>query len=181
MTDTVMTDTVMTEAGPKALQGGVNGPIGGDNAVSATTSTVSQSQDGSQEKTRAKDTGDRQENNEEESEEGRKPWEEMSEEERDEKKRWDEENTYTPDQRRLEIQRILRWPEWAYYEILDVAEDADNATIKTAFRKKSILTHTDRNDDVHAKDVFQSKCKIFKDMTEAKAEHRSLQCSRDPS
>jgi hypothetical protein len=168
-----MTDTVMSEAGPKVLQGGVNGPNGGDNAVSATTSNVSQSQDGSPEKTREKDTGDRKE--------GGKPWEEMSQEERDEKKRRDEENTYTPDQKRLEIQRILSWPEWAYYEILDVPEDADNATIKTAFRKKSILTHTDRNDDVHAKDVFQSKYKVFKDMTEAEAEHRSLQSSRDPS
>jgi hypothetical protein len=175
-----MTDTVMSEAGPKVLQGGVNGQNGGDNAVGATTSNVSQSQDGNPEKTREKDTGDHQENSEEESKEGRKRWEEMSKEERDEKKRRDEQNTYTPDQKILEVQRILRWPEWAYYEILDVPEDADNATIKTAFRKKSILTHTDRNNDVHAKTVFQSKYNVSKIITEAKAEHRSLHSSPDP-
>jgi hypothetical protein len=147
-----MTDTVMTEAGPKAVQGGTNGLNGGDNAISATTSTVSQ--DGGPEKTREKDTGERQKNSEEGSEE--------------------KIETYTPDDRRKEIHRILRWPEWAYYEILEVPEDAGNAAIKKAFHDKSKKTHTDRNGDVDAKKVFQSKYNVFKDMTEAKAEHRSL-------
>jgi hypothetical protein len=64
---------------------------------------------------------------------------------------------YTKDDRKKEVLRILRWPEWAYYEILEVDEDATDAIIRKAFLKKSMLTHTDRNNDVDAKGVFQSK------------------------
>jgi hypothetical protein len=77
--------------------------------------------------------------------------------------------TYTPDEKKNEVLRILRWPEWAYYEILELPLDANDAHVKTAFRNKSKLTHTDRNDDVDAKKVFQSKCKISLDVTVAKA------------
>lgn len=64
---------------------------------------------------------------------------------------------YTPDEKKKEVLRIFSWPDWAYYEILEVEEDATEAHIKKAYHKKSKLTHTDRNDDVQAKEVFQSK------------------------
>jgi hypothetical protein len=68
---------------------------------------------------------------------------------------------YTPDDRKKEILRILNWPDWAYYEILEVKEDATEAEIKTAYYQKSRLTHTDRNNDPQAKEVFQSKWVFF--------------------
>jgi hypothetical protein len=68
--------------------------------------------------------------------------------------------TYTPDEKKKEVLRILRWPARAFYEILELAEDATGEEIKKAYHRKSKLTHTDRNDDVDAKDVFQSKCKV---------------------
>ncbi|KAF2182649.1 heat shock protein DnaJ, partial [Zopfia rhizophila CBS 207.26] len=58
-------------------------------------------------------------------------------------------------EKKNEVLRILRWPDCAYYEILDVEEDANEADIKKAYRMKSMLTHTDRNKDVQAKEVFQ--------------------------
>ncbi|KAJ4329635.1 hypothetical protein N0V87_010697 [Didymella glomerata] len=68
---------------------------------------------------------------------------------------------YTPEEkekeRQEEIIRILRWPDWAYYEILDVRENASTREIIKAYRKKSLLTHTDRNRDREAEEVFKSK------------------------
>jgi hypothetical protein len=64
---------------------------------------------------------------------------------------------YTKDDKKKEVLRILRWPEWAYYEILEVDEDATDAVLRKAFLKKTMLTHTDRNKDVDARGVFQSK------------------------
>lgn len=60
-----------------------------------------------------------------------------------------------PDDKQKEVLRILSWPEAAYYEILEINEDATSDDIDRAFRKKSRLTHTDRNDDPDAKRVFQ--------------------------
>ncbi|OAL56168.1 DnaJ-domain-containing protein [Pyrenochaeta sp. DS3sAY3a] len=79
--------------------------------------------------------------------------EEGQEDERNEEQR--ELKDYQPDSRKKEILRILQWPENAYYEILDVPENAHETDIKSAWRRKSNLTHTDRNNDVQAKEVIQ--------------------------
>jgi hypothetical protein len=68
--------------------------------------------------------------------------------------------SYTPDEKKKEVLRILRWPDRAFYEILELPEEATGGEIKKAYYRKSKLTHTDRNEDVHAKKVFQSKCKV---------------------
>jgi hypothetical protein len=78
-------------------------------------------------------------------------------EERDQDDSQEELKAYKPDEKKLEILRILSWPDWAYYEILEVEENASGIEIKKAFRKKSLLTHTDRNDDAQALMVSQSK------------------------
>jgi curved DNA-binding protein CbpA len=65
-----------------------------------------------------------------------------------------------PDEKKREVLRILRWLARAFYEILELAEDATGEEIKKAYYRKSKLTYTDRNDDVDAKEVFQSKCKV---------------------
>jgi DnaJ-class molecular chaperone len=65
--------------------------------------------------------------------------------------------SYTPDQKKREVLRILKWPSWAHYETLEIAEAASTGEIESAFRRKSLLTHTDQNSDKKAKDVFQSK------------------------
>lgn len=65
--------------------------------------------------------------------------------------------SYTPDKRKREVLRILTWPDWAYYEILDVQETATKSEIESAYRKKSLQTHTDQNSDSDAKEVFLSK------------------------
>jgi hypothetical protein len=69
----------------------------------------------------------------------------------------DEIESYTPTQREEEVVRILSWPDWAYYEILEVPETATHQEIERAFRKKSFLTHTDHNGDRDAEEVFKRK------------------------
>jgi hypothetical protein len=70
---------------------------------------------------------------------------------------------YTPDDKKKENLRILRWPDWAYYEILEVEEDASEADIKNAWHKKMKLTHADKNDDPQAHEVSLSKYAIIRD------------------
>lgn len=62
-----------------------------------------------------------------------------------------------PTKMTLETDRILSWPRFAYYEILDVEEDAPTKAIRIAYRQKARLVHSDRNDDPQATDAFQSK------------------------
>jgi hypothetical protein len=71
---------------------------------------------------------------------------------------------YIPDDKKKEILRILRWPDWAYYEILEVEEDASEADIKNAWHKKMKLTHADKNDDPQAHEVSLSKYAIIRDL-----------------
>ncbi|KAJ4329884.1 hypothetical protein N0V95_010132, partial [Ascochyta clinopodiicola] len=62
---------------------------------------------------------------------------------------------YSPDEAKREILRILSWPKWAHYEFLEIRETATTTEIKKAWRQKSLLTHTDHNNDTDAKDVFE--------------------------
>lgn len=87
---------------------------------------------------------------------------------------------YTPDDKKKEVLRILRWPEWAYYEILEVPEDATEDDIKKAFHKKSKLTHTDQNNDVQANEVSQSKYAIIRTVKLLKQSFRGKRCLRKP-
>jgi hypothetical protein len=65
--------------------------------------------------------------------------------------------TYVPSNMEEEILRILRWPAWAYYEILEIEENATLEEIKKAYRNKSLLTHPNRNKDRSSTEVCQSK------------------------
>lgn len=66
-------------------------------------------------------------------------------------------NSYSPDDKKKAVLRILTWHEEAYYKILDVPENASQDEIRKAFLKMSLLTHTDRNDDPDATTAFRSK------------------------
>lgn len=56
-----------------------------------------------------------------------------------------------------EVIRILRWPAWAYYKILNLEENAEESQIRQAYRKRSMLAHPDRNTDPDANEVMQSE------------------------
>jgi hypothetical protein len=57
-----------------------------------------------------------------------------------------------------EVVRILSWPKFAYYEILELKEgESDEKIIKRQYRKHAAFVHPDRNKDVRAKEAFQSK------------------------
>lgn len=78
---------------------------------------------------------------------------------------------YTPDERKKETLRILKWPDWALYEFLEIPEEADEDQIKKAFSAKSKLTHPDRNRDTDANEAFISKSRnprLFPDVTKLK-------------
>jgi hypothetical protein len=78
--------------------------------------------------------------------------------------------TFTPGEKILEVQRILRWPEWAYYEFLDISPQATKQDIKKAFREKSKLVHPDQNADTDATEVFQRKRHNSRTKTETDTE-----------
>jgi len=79
---------------------------------------------------------------------------------------------HTPDDGETQVLEILQWPEWAYYKILDVDEDATQDAIKKAYRAKSKLTHPDKNKDVDANNVIQSKYAIIKNFELLKQSYR---------
>jgi DnaJ domain len=54
-----------------------------------------------------------------------------------------------------EVVRILSWPKFAYYEILEVKEDVNDRGIKSQYRAKAALTHPDKNQDPQANEAFQ--------------------------
>jgi hypothetical protein len=57
-----------------------------------------------------------------------------------------------------EVVRILSWPKFAYYEILELKEgESDEKTIKRQYRKYAAFVHPDKNKDVQAQEAFQSK------------------------
>jgi DnaJ-class molecular chaperone len=65
--------------------------------------------------------------------------------------------SYTPDQKKIEVLRIKSWPAFAHYEFLEITPEATRTEIETAYHQKALLTHTDRNSDRDAKEAFQSK------------------------
>jgi hypothetical protein len=61
----------------------------------------------------------------------------------------------TPNERAVE--RIMKLPATKYYEFLDILYNADEQTIKNAYRKTSLLVHPDKNKHLPAAtDAFQS-------------------------
>jgi hypothetical protein len=65
--------------------------------------------------------------------------------------------SYNPDDKKKEIFRIWKLPDWAHYEILEVDSTTNTDTIVRNWRKKAKLVHSDQNSDKYSKEVTQSK------------------------
>lgn len=65
--------------------------------------------------------------------------------------------SHTPDDKKKEIFRIWKLPDWAHYEILEVDSTTNTDTIVRNWRKKAKLVHSDQNSDKYSKEVTQSK------------------------
>ena len=68
--------------------------------------------------------------------------------------------------RTLEVERVLGAFKLNPYEYLNVPFDADDAAIKRAFRKSSLVIHPDKCKHEHAKDAFEALGAAYKVLTD---------------
>ena len=69
----------------------------------------------------------------------------------------EEDKVYTREERE-EINRVLKWPKRAYYEILGVSEESTTKDIKKRYLKVIKIIHPDKTKFKEAKRVSQSEC-----------------------
>ena len=69
-------------------------------------------------------------------------------------KQGNQNRSFTPEQK-AEVQRIRKCNSTAYYEILAIEKVANDAQVKKAYRKISLLTHPDKNGFEGADEAFK--------------------------